>query len=368
MRRVHVMVLLLAIFFAACSRTVVPSVLAVPTNFKVTPMTASIKLSWDRVVGASSYLLERSSGGEGFSKLAEVSDNSYEDKDVVVGLVYSYRLSAKNAKAQSDTVEAVASVVGTPLNTPTNFIAVPTATTISLSWDAVDDASSYILEKASAEGGFSKLAELSELFYEDSDVLTGLVYSYRLYAKNVKAQSEKVELKASLLELSCNSLVQEAEDAELVGNFVIADDLEGGNASGGKYAHIPDGDQPGTVKDSMLEPDLNHYISLCFSTEVAGDYKIKTWVAGFDDSDDSFWVSVNDQPVYLYSFSEIVKGTVEMPNPFPKFTENYLSDIITVAYPVILTLAPGEQNIKFYHRESDARLDKVELELVKVSN
>lgn len=256
----------------------------------------------------------------------------------------------------------------TVLDTPRNFSATATENSILLSWNTVSEATTYVLEKSSDGSTFAELQELSALSYEDQDVVVGVEYSYRLYAMNTKTQSAKVSASAIIQVVStCGPLVQEAEDAELVGGkFVIANDEQGGNASGGKYVHIPDNDKPGTQVDSPLQPDPVHYISFCFTVETAGDYRIKTWVTGFDDSDDSFWVIVNDQDPYHYSFADVVKGTAKNAQTFPLFTEDYVKDLgvgdITVTLPV------GEHTIRFHHRESDSRLDKLALELVAPTN
>ncbi len=254
------------------------------------------------------------------------------------------------------------------LDAPSNFAASPADTSINLSWDAVTDATSYMLQKSSDGTNFTDLKEVTGLVYEDLAVVAGVEYSYQLYAKNDKTQSSTVKDSAIILIVStCGPLVQEAEEADLVGgNFVVADDIAGGNASGGKYVHIPDGGEPGNIPDSILEVDSANYMEFCFTVDTAGDYMIKTWVAGMDDSDDSFWVSVDDKPAYNYSFKDVASGTAKNVQAFPLFTEDYVKD--QGKGDVSITLEAGEHTVRFHHRESDARLDKLELELVPAAN
>ncbi|MCA9838080.1 MAG: hypothetical protein KC422_14275 [Trueperaceae bacterium] len=244
------------------------------------------------------------------------------------------------------------------LDAPANFEAVPGEASISLSWDAVTDADSYVLEKSTDGATFSELQNTPGTSYADAEVVAGIEYTYRVFAKNAQTESDKVTTTASLIASTCGPLAQEAEDGELNGAFVIETDVADGNASGGKYVHIPDNDKPGTVKDSMTAPDPDNYVSFCFKVDTAGDYMIKTFVAGNDDSDDSFWVIVDDNKIITYTFSDIIRRT---PNPFPAFTEDYVKD--QGVGDVTLTLAAGEHVIRFHHRESDSRLDKLELEL-----
>lgn len=264
--------------------------------------------------------------------------------------------------------------IATPLETletPQNFKAEALETGVLLTWDAVPDATDYVISRKTSEDDFSTLVtlEATDNAYEDRTAVVDTAYSYKLIAKNEELQSESVTVEAMISApvSTCGPMIQEAEAADLAGgSLIIADDVEGGNASGGKFVHVPDSDQPGGLTfDDMDEPKNIHYIEFCFDVEVAGEYMIKTWVAGFDDSDDSFWVTVNENEPYLYSFSDVTRGKVENAQVFPLFTEDFVKN--EGEGDVRASLTAGEHIIRFHYRESDSRLDKVALDFVAAS-
>ncbi len=261
--------------------------------------------------------------------------------------------------------------IATPLNTletPQNFEAGALETSILLTWDAVPDATTYVISRKTSEDDFSTLVtlEATDNAYEDITAEVDTAYSYQLIAKNEELQSEAVTVEAMISApvSTCGPMIQEAEAADLEGgSLIIADDVEGGNASGGKFVHVPDSDQQGGLTfDDMDEPKNIHYIEFCFNVEVSGEYMIKTWVAGFDDSDDSFWVTVNDNEPYLYSFADVRRGSAANAEAFPLFTEDFVRN--EGEGDVITNFAAGEHIIRFHYRESDSRLDKVALDFV----
>ncbi len=257
------------------------------------------------------------------------------------------------------------------LEAPQNFEAAALESSILLTWDAVPEATTYVISKKTAAGSFSTLVtlEATDNAYEDREVTLDTVYSYELFAQKEELKSAVVtaETMISAPVFTCGPLIQEAEDADLVGgSLVIADDVEGGNASGGKFVHVPDSDQPGGLTfDDLDGPKNVHYTEFCFNVEVAGQYMIKTWVAGFDDSDDSFWVTVNDNEPYLYSFFDVRLGIAPNAQIFPLFTEDFVRN--EDEGDVKVSLTAGEHIIRFHYRESDSRLDKVALEFVAAS-
>ena len=159
---------------------------------------------------------------------------------------------------------------------------------------------------------------------------------------------------------NCGPLVQEAENGLLFGAI---QKTAFANASGGFFVHTPDGDQAPFLKDSMLEPNTEHRMEYCFTVSEKGIYALKTFVAGFDDSDDSFWVKINDNAPFQYLFSDI---RLRDPNPFPNFSEDYAKDR-QGNDPVKVLLEPGKHYISFFMRETDSRLDRLELELLEAT-
>ncbi|MGD1838545.1 MAG: Kelch repeat-containing protein [Nitrososphaeraceae archaeon] len=69
-----------------------------PTNLTATPDKQRIKLSWNAVEGATSYIVKRTTrSGESYTILAnDISGTNYLDTDVTVGTTYYYVVCAKN--------------------------------------------------------------------------------------------------------------------------------------------------------------------------------------------------------------------------------------------------------------------------------
>ncbi len=158
----------------------------------------------------------------------------------------------------------------------------------------------------------------------------------------------------------CGPLAQEAEAGILYGAL---QKTAFANASGGFFVHTPDGDQPPYLKDSIIQPDTVNRMEYCFTVTKKGIYALKTFVAGFDDSDDSFWVRIDDNEPFPYLFSDI---RLRNPNPFPNFSQDYAKDR-NGNDPVKVVLSPGKHYVSFFMRESDSRLDKLELELLEAT-
>ncbi len=92
--------------FMACTATPVGGDLpATPANFKVSSSTAtSISLSWDAVIGATGYILERATGSSAKVQIATPSSTSitYTDTGLTAGTSYGYALKAVSTKGNSE--------------------------------------------------------------------------------------------------------------------------------------------------------------------------------------------------------------------------------------------------------------------------
>lgn len=161
--------------------------------------------------------------------------------------------------------------------------------------------------------------------------------------------------------LQCGPFVQEAENGKLYGEFQVASQA---SASGGQFVRTPDGDQAPFLKDSMTQPSIANRLEYCFNVTQEGTYALETFVAGNDDSDDSFWVRFDTEEPFQYLFGDITNQT---PNPYPNFTQDFARDR-QGNDPVEVSLSPGKHYVTFFMRESDTRLDKLELRLRSAVN
>ena len=145
-----------------------------------------------------------------------------------------------------------------------------------------------------------------------------------------------------------DTLVKEAEAADLYGDFEIGSDAA---ASGGRYVHVPGW----SLRKST--PDENQKVEFTFNVSSAGNYRIKGWVYAPDGSRDSFFVKVNDQPSAGYEWHVLQNTT---------YASDYVRDGVWGTDPVEVRLNENSAaTVTVYLREAQTRLDKIELELVK---
>ena len=147
---------------------------------------------------------------------------------------------------------------------------------------------------------------------------------------------------------ACLAPCYEAEAAVLRGAFVISEsDLASGNA----YVRTPERLET-DISDHMEVPDPNDRLEFRL-TEKPGTYAIKVWVAGKDLASDSFYVRVNDEPYFVYSFNNT--GAIET---YPEF----IADFVRHGNDDPKLFVLDEQaTLTFYLREAGAALDKLEL-------
>ncbi|MGN1316568.1 MAG: hypothetical protein ACI4VW_05830 [Acutalibacteraceae bacterium] len=146
---------------------------------------SGVKVSWNKVSGATSYYVYRKAGNAtSWSKIATTSGSSYTDKNVKSGTTYKYCIKAINSSVQSK--------AGSPAYETIKFLSAPTLSSvtstksgITVNWKAVTGASGYIVYRDDGSGSFKKLATVSggkTVKYVDSTAQKGKTYSYRVVA------------------------------------------------------------------------------------------------------------------------------------------------------------------------------------------
>ncbi len=166
---------------------------AAPVPTAVANSVSQITLSWPAVTGAATYKIEFSSdGGTTWAVQATQAGVSYIHTGLIVDTSYKYRVTAVNATGNS----AVSAVVtmSTLLAPPTGFNATITAaTTITLGWNAVTDATTYKIERSTDNVTFTTVVPGTPLTgsstsYADT-VLAGTSYYYRISAVDAAGTS-----------------------------------------------------------------------------------------------------------------------------------------------------------------------------------
>ncbi|MEN6451435.1 MAG: right-handed parallel beta-helix repeat-containing protein, partial [Thermoguttaceae bacterium] len=139
--------------------------LAGPTNLTAAASTSpwGVSLSWtDNATGATSYSIERYSGGTGVwsvvaSGLAATA-TSYTDSSVTPGTFYTYRVEALAGSTGSPYSNAAYAIAPSAALTipaaPTTLMATAAATSVSLAWaDNAANATSYSVERSEGSSG-----------------------------------------------------------------------------------------------------------------------------------------------------------------------------------------------------------------------
>ncbi len=176
-----------------------------PSTFTATAISdSSIRLSWSKVEGASSYTLERKTGQGSYSQITAPTSPQTEHTDTGLraGITYSYRIKASNKNGSSPGVETSATTQNKPSGkvpaTPTEFKVVGSTTnSIELSWKAATGASEYLLERKKGSEPYAPVLTVTGTSYTDTSLNPATAYSYRLKAVNDDGASGSVEVQTT---------------------------------------------------------------------------------------------------------------------------------------------------------------------------
>ena len=155
-----------------------------------------VKISWNKVKGASEYYVYRKGSDGKYTRLGKSSGNTlnYTDKTAESGSTYTYTVRAVSGDS-----------IGTYKSTSTIYcLAYPVISSVSnvqngihISWNKVKGASEYYLYRKGSEGVYTRLASVSEstLSYTDKKAVNGEKYVYTLRAVNKNTISAYHSLK-----------------------------------------------------------------------------------------------------------------------------------------------------------------------------
>jgi fibronectin type 3 domain-containing protein len=150
----------------------------------------TLTLTWTTAAGASSYKVYRSlSADTGFALLGTVNTLTYTDENLIAGTVYYYKVQAVNTdtSGKSPLSEPVAARI---LTVPQGTVQVESSSMVSLTWEAVEGASSYrVYRSLSEDTGFSLQGTVSEGTYSDLGMSPNTPYYYKLQAVNSMGES-----------------------------------------------------------------------------------------------------------------------------------------------------------------------------------
>ena len=168
--------------------------LSSPAGFSASDGTYNgrVMLSWQAVTGAASYEVWRGASEDigSASLLASTASASCEDGSASPGIRYYYWAKARTATRDGDF--SLPDAGWSRLENPAGVSATDAACRyrVSVTWSAVQNASSYELWREDVPGEFSPggnlvlLARTGQVAYDDYDTRSGVYYSYKVKAFN----------------------------------------------------------------------------------------------------------------------------------------------------------------------------------------
>ena len=166
-----------------CSPPTVPAVTATPGN-------NTVVLTWPASPGAVSYTIARSqTAGTGYGTLGvptPANGTTYTDSQVVNGTTYYYVVTASNGTCSSgNSTEVSASPACNPPSAPAAPTATATMTSVTLTWNAPLNATTYQVKRSTTSGsGYVPLQNVGVTTFTDTTVVTGTTYYYVVAASN----------------------------------------------------------------------------------------------------------------------------------------------------------------------------------------
>ncbi len=160
-------------------------------------VSSGVRVSWDKVGGATKYYVYRKAGSAtSWKYMGSTKTGAYTDKEVKSGTTYKYCVRA---------IGKVKSAYGGSSYEKIRFLSAPkleniksTKSGVTVYWDDVRGADGYIVYRKAGSGSYKKLATVkgkSTVKYLDKSAKKGTTYSYRVYAKY---DSYKSSYKSSL--------------------------------------------------------------------------------------------------------------------------------------------------------------------------
>ena len=174
---------------ASSSGTALP---ATPSGLSVRNATStSLTISFDAVTGATGYKVFRAATSSGsYSLIASPTTTNYTNSGLSSTTTYFYKVRAINAGGQSQlsarasgtTLAALPSAPATPSGLS---VGNATSTSLTISFDAVIDATGYkIFRAATSSGSYSLIASPTTTSYIDSNLSSLTTYYYKVSATN----------------------------------------------------------------------------------------------------------------------------------------------------------------------------------------
>ncbi len=165
--------------------------MAPPLGLVATAGDHQVSLTWQPSAGALTYTVLRSLSSieTSFAPIAtDVAATSFVDTGLTNGTTYYYRVRAHAPGGTSGlSAKAYAKPVPPPpASAPANFVAKAGNARVTLTWEAVADATAYrIFRSSDAAPEWKLVAKVTTLTFKNTGLTNGVTYSYRVAANNM---------------------------------------------------------------------------------------------------------------------------------------------------------------------------------------
>lgn len=175
------------------AKTLAPTAVPdVPANLQAESTSSStIYLTWDIAKDATSYYIYRATSSTGtYTKVGTSTKNYYTNSSLTSNKTYYYKIKSYNSFGTSDFSNPDHATTDSAINdipdAPSGLTAtVESSSEIYLSWDEVDNATSYYVYRAnSSSGSYSKIDTVTSEYYTDSGLTANKTYYYIICSHN----------------------------------------------------------------------------------------------------------------------------------------------------------------------------------------
>ncbi|MGE5474545.1 MAG: fibronectin type III domain-containing protein [Ignavibacteriales bacterium] len=154
------------------------TILSMPIISSLTPTSSTITIKWNVVSDATDYEIEVNG-----NVIDNCSVTTYVYEGLLPNTTYTFRVMAIGSNNESEWSAAVTK--STLLSAPSNIVTSTASSTITISWNVVEDASGYDIE---VDGEVVDNGQSTS--YVHSGLTSGSIHTYRVRAKNANGKGD----------------------------------------------------------------------------------------------------------------------------------------------------------------------------------
>jgi fibronectin type 3 domain-containing protein len=148
-------------------------------------------LKWSSIKDATKYLIYRKASGESWEQIGETTKKSYTDKTGLLGISYTYSVSAVYNSNTSKKSDATDEILMDWTESPSMKSASIETTGSKITWSKINKCSGYYLYRKEVGKSWKRVATVSGTSYTDTSASNKKLYYYsaKAYSKEGKTTS-----------------------------------------------------------------------------------------------------------------------------------------------------------------------------------